>query len=107
MGAVHYRDFSVSRQTRYRVNSDGTIEELPGYSFGVTAEQQRSANYSNPIRAANETVKLFDSKAKDYPITSIAEANNLANKIVREQTEKLRQQYESELSKERQYSALS
>ena len=108
MGRIQFRDWSISRSSRYRVNDDGTISELAGFSSSMTAQQQAfTPGYQNIARDANNAAKAFDAQAKDYPFTSLAEANNQANKIVREQTEKLKKQYESELSKERQYSALA
>ena len=100
-------DVSIGRQSRYRVNDDGSISELPGFNFSVSAEQRRWSNYRNDIANAKNQASSFDSQSNEYPFTTLAEATNAANKKQIESIAKLREQYESELSKERQYSALA
>lgn len=102
------QDFSSKRESRYRINQEtGQIEELPGFNYYLSVNQIRKGNYRGFFSDVKKQEKEFDSKAKDYPIASIAEANNQANKIVREQAENLRKQYENELSRERQYAAIA
>ena len=93
MGAV-FRDFSISRPSRFKVNDDGTITELPGFSYSVTAAQQNQANHSNTIRNAQNQAKQYDQDAKNYPYATISEATNVVSKKQAESLAELKKQYE-------------
>ena len=67
---------NISRESRYRIADDGSIEELSGFALNLTAADLNRANYSGAIRDYRERASAFDAKTKEYPITSLREAIN-------------------------------
>jgi len=106
-GSVRERDTSISRQTRYRVNEAGEVEELPGFSLNITAEMKRKANYGNAIKSANEQAKAFDAKVKDYEFTKVSDAINAASKKTKQSVADLEKQYKDQLSQNMTYNTLA
>ena len=102
-----YSDVSIGRSSRYRINENGGIEELPGFNFSVTAQQQNNSNYTNEIKNAKNMADQFDSNARAYPYSSLTEATNAATKKQADVTAGLRAQYEEQLSKDRTYTAIA
>ena len=101
------KDFNESRDTRYRINDAGDIEELPGFNYSISVKQQRGKVGSQKMKEAKSKVKDFDEKQKDYPFEKVSEAINAAAGKTKKSVADLEAKYANELSKERQYNALS
>ena len=88
-----------SRPTRYRVNEDGTISTLQGWTQTI-----------NNIVDQNDFERSsanFDRQAGQYPYLSLQDAQQEVNNKIRESIQKLKKDYEEQLSKDRQYTALA
>ena len=107
IGSPPKRDFSMSRQTRYRINEAGEVEELPGFSVNITAAMQNRANYGNTIKSANESARAFDAKVKDYEFTKVSDAINAASKKTKQSVADLEKQYKDQLSQNMTYNTLA
>lgn len=105
--SISRRDFSLSRQTRYRINDAGEVEELPGFSVNITAAMQSRANYGPAIKSANEQAKAFDAKVKDYEFTKVSDAINAAAKKTKQSVADLEAQYRDQLSQNQTYNTLA
>ena len=85
----------ASRNSRYRVNEKGEIEQLDGFL---------------PVYATKTSRKMesdFDEKSKDYPIETISQAINDASKITKKSVSELESKYSDQLSQDITYNALA
>lgn len=105
--ARNLQPVNISRESRYRITEDGTIEELPGFSLNLTLEDRRRANYNNAIKDYRNRASDFDSKTKSYPIANLREAINESAKKTKQSVADLESKYKDELSMNRQYSTLA
>jgi hypothetical protein len=88
-----------SRPTRYRVNDDGTIDMLQGWTQTINNIVDQNDFEAS---AAN-----FDRQAGNYPYTSYESAQKEANTKVVQSIKKLREEYDQKLSRDIQYTALA
>ena len=98
---------NISRESRYRIADDGSIEELPGFSLNLTSQQQNTANYRDAISSYKSRASSFDSQAKEYPITSLREAINQSSTATKKSVADLEKQYKDQLSQNQNYNPLS
>ena len=107
-GSIPRKDFSLSRETRYRVNEQtGQVEELPGFSVNITAAMQNRGNYGPAIKNTNDRAKAFDKEAKNYEFTKVSDAINAASKRTRQSVADLEAQYANQLSQNQTYNTLA
>ena len=90
---------SDSRPTRYRVNEDGTIDTLQGWTQNIINAVDQADFSASAAR--------FDAVSGQYPYTSYESAQQEANKKLGESVKKLRAEYDQQLSKDRTYTALA
>ena len=107
-GSIPRKDFSLSRQTRYRINEQtGQVEELPGFSVSITAAMQNKGNYGPAIKDTRERAKAFDAEAKNYEFEKVSDAINAASKKTRQSVADLEAQYRDQLSQNQTYNTLA
>ena len=98
---------NISRESRYRLAEDGTIEELPGFSLNLTAQDMSRANYSQAINDYKKRAADFDSKTKSYPIVNLREAINESAKKTKQTVADLETKYKDQLSQNQTYNTLA
>jgi len=91
--------YTDSRPTRYRVNEDGTIDTLQGWTQRIN----NGVDQADFSRSAEN----FDNRSSQYPYTDFNSAQQSANKKLGEAVKKLREEYDQKLSKDIQYKALA
>ena len=98
---------NISRESRYRIADDGSIEELPGFALNLSSQQLNRANYNNAISDYRSRASSFDAQAKEYPITNLREAINKSAKITKQSVADLEAQYKEQLSQNMTYNTLA
>jgi septal ring factor EnvC (AmiA/AmiB activator) len=98
-----YRTRGYNVRAGYKIDEDGQIVEAPWSNFYILRRD-----------GAAQQAEKASKDYSEYPYTSLIQAQNAQAKQqqekiknAEEETRKLKDKYESELSKERQYSALA
>jgi len=105
--ARNSRPVNISRESRYRLADDGTIEELPGFSLVLTELQMSRGGYGKVIADYRERAADFDSKTKSYPIANLREAINESAKKTKQSVADLETKYKDQLSQNQTYNTLA
>ena len=88
-----------SRPTRYRVNDDGTVDTLQGWTQTINNDVDQ--------RDFSARASWYDSVSGSYPYGSYESAQQEANKKLGESVKKLRQEYDERLKNDITYTALA
>jgi len=88
-----------SRPSKYRVNEDGAIDTLQGW----TQVMNNAVDEADFAKSASRYASL----AGDYPYLDFSEAQIVANKKIGESVKKLRQEYDERLKNDITYNSLA
>jgi hypothetical protein len=93
--------YTSSRPTRYAVDENGDISELPGFNQTIDINDNRTIN------DLKNREKAYDAQRKDFEFDSIAKASNAASKLTKQKVSDIESNYKNQLSQNNTYNSLA